>query len=189
MRKKNSWFLALWIVSFAVFLACSILFESPVCLYVASAMPILIVIWLPDREPNQYIRARHLKHVHLRTHDSGETGRLTISFNPGFIRWKQAGKLYFHLDSLSREETAEAAADQPPQASLSILPYDLTPHPSKPGWVGIDLDQVAARTTSLSITTDEVARFIIPLRDLEEIAVRHMAGLVSVARGGNQLHA
>jgi hypothetical protein len=190
MSKMKIWLLALWIALFVIFLGCSILFESPVCLYVASAMPILIVLWLPDSEQNQYIRRRHLKQVRLLTKSSGENGLLTISFTPGFVRWKPGSKLYFHLDTLSREEAGEAAetSEESSQTALSILPFDLVPHPRKSGWVGIQLDQVAARTASLSIATSEVARFIIPLQALEQAAIQRMAGLLPVD-GGKRLHA
>ncbi|SDE23604.1 hypothetical protein SAMN02799630_02977 [Paenibacillus sp. UNCCL117] len=189
MSTKKIWFLILWVLLFAVFLGLSIWLESPVCLHIASAIPILIVLCLPNREQNQYIRARHLKKVRLLAHDSGENGRLTISFTPGFIRWKQGGKLYFHLNTLSRGEAAAESANPHQQASLSVLPYDLAPHPSKSGWVGIDLEQLAARTASLAITTDEVVRLIIPLQDLEQVAVRHMAGLLPVGNNSKRLHA
>ncbi|MEK8132159.1 hypothetical protein WMW72_30100 [Paenibacillus filicis] len=190
MSKMKIWLLVLWITLFAVFLGCSILFESPVCLYVASALPILIVLWLPNPEQNQYIRRRHLKKVQLLTRNSGENGLLTITFTPGFVRWKRGAKLYFHLDTLSREEPVEAGepGEESPHTSLSILPFDLLPHPRKSGWVGIDLDQVAARTSSLAIATSQVARFVVPLQALEQAAIQRMAGLMQVG-GDKRLHA
>ncbi|WP_201317997.1 hypothetical protein [Paenibacillus sp. EPM92] len=191
MHKMKTWLFAASLVAFAVLLGLAIYYESTVYLYAASALPILIVIWLPDIERHQYIRPKHRKRVSLRIHSGGVNGKVTISFDPGFVRWRKAGKLYFHLDSLKREEAPETnmkpgkAAD----AGLPVLSYDLSAHPSKPGWIGIDLKQLAERTAGLSVTTDEVTRLTIRLGDLEEMAVRQMTNAVPVTSGSKQMQA
>ncbi|UJF34407.1 hypothetical protein [Paenibacillus hexagrammi] len=94
-----------------------------------------------------------------------ESGLLAIVFEPGDVSW-QRKMLYFHI-----EDIVTTASIQPHELSASIaaLPFDLKPHPSKKGWVGISLRQLAARIEQLSVTTAEINRIIIRMDDLQQI--------------------
>lgn len=191
MTKWKKWLFAGSLVAFSIMLGLAVYFESTVYLYIASGLPILIVLWLPDIERHQYIRPKHRQKVSLCVQSKGENGKLTITFPLGFIRWRRAGKLYFHLDSLNREESSNSGKKpaKVADAGLPVLAYDLSVHPSKPGWVGIDLRQLAERAAGLSVTTDEVTRLTIRMADLEEIAIQHMTKAAPVTRSSKQIQA
>ncbi|SCW43545.1 hypothetical protein SAMN04487970_10074 [Paenibacillus tianmuensis] len=196
MFKSNKWLLVLSVILFIGLLGLSVYYESIVYLHAASALPIAIVVFLPDLGRHQYIRSKPKAGVRFVKQTIGGDPVLTIAFKPGFIRWDQNRKLYFHLNSMGNSESSgapeakAAGGSGSTEAALAVLPFDLSLHPRKQGWIGIDLPQLAERTRSLSYTTDEVSRLLIRMADLEEAAMKVMVtpGAVT-ANKGKQLQA
>jgi hypothetical protein len=174
MSRKQVWLLYVYIFVFLGLLAMALWLQSENYIYAASVMPILIVLALPDLRRNQYIRSRKdHKAVRIYRSSNEEDPLLVIAFQPDFLQWNNK-KLYFHLNDIEASpEPADSSSAQ--QASLAVLAFDLSPHPRKTGWIGIDLKQLALRTANLPYTTDEITRLVIPMRDLEEAAVQMMA--------------
>ncbi|TDF96352.1 hypothetical protein [Paenibacillus piri] len=174
MSKKQSWLLIMYTFVFLALIGVAIWLQSELYLYAASALPILIVMALPDIRQHQYIRgSKDLKAVRIHKQSDGESPLVIMSFPPGFVRWN-CKKLFFHLNDI-QANTGFTEKPSEQQASLSVLGFDLSVHPSKTGWIGIDLDQLALRTANLSYTTDEITRFVIPVQDLEEAAIQMMS--------------
>ncbi|MCP1307738.1 hypothetical protein [Paenibacillus tyrfis] len=196
MFKSNKWLLVLSVILFIGLLGLAVYYESIVYLYAASALPVAIVIFLPDLGRHQYIRMKPKAGVRFVKQTIGGDPVLTIAFKPGFIRWNHSRKLYFHLNSMGNSESSgapeakAAGGSESTEAALAVLPFDLSLHPRKQGWIGIDLPQLAERTRSLSYTTDEVSRLLIRMADLEEAAMKVMVtpGAVT-ANEGKQLQA
>lgn len=174
MSKGKTFLFTGAIILFLILLSCSIFFESTQFLYAASAVPIFIVMLLPDIRQNQYIELKKDRGVRLVHQTAGDEPLLLIDFEPGFIRWN-CNKVYFDLNELSQASRNNDKEASSSSASLSVLAFDLSLHPRKSGWVGIDLSQLTERTRSLSYTTDEVTRLVIRMSDLEEAAVRLMS--------------
>nr|WP_210023570.1 MULTISPECIES: hypothetical protein [unclassified Paenibacillus] len=168
--------LCLSIIAFAGLLGFAIYYESAIYLYAASALPVVIVPLLPDMIKNQYADAVPKKSVRFVKLTVGGDPILAISFTPGFIRWNRGtGKLFFHLNQMSEIPELTGIPDRhqgTKEASLTVLPFDLSLHPRKQGWVGIDLCQLAQRTGSLPCTTSEVTRLLIRMSDLEAVAMQ-----------------
>lgn len=174
MSRRRNIFLIFSVIGFLVLTGLSIYFESTEFLYAASAFPILIVLFLPDIEQNQFIRTASAKHkgITFLKQTIGGHPSLMIIFPPGFVRWNRK-KLYFHFDQAIAAASASEQSKLRPlreSAALSVLPFDLNTHPRKKGWIGINLSQLAERTRNLSYTTEEVTRLSIPMSDLEETA-------------------
>ncbi|WP_079913542.1 hypothetical protein [Paenibacillus sp. 32352] len=185
MSKKNiKWFWT-FLILFAALLGLAALFQSDMLIYAASAIPIFIVLFLPDIKKHQYIRSRkHSKNFAIYKQDSGEETLVVIAFQPGFVRWK-AGRLYFHLNDISEDSSKAASVFQGSEgtvASLPVLSFDLSAHKRKTGWISIDLAQLEQRTTNLSYTTDEINRLVIRLKDLEEAALTIMSASASSSK-------
>ncbi|MCZ8523818.1 MULTISPECIES: hypothetical protein [Paenibacillus] len=187
MSKSNMYF-GLSVLVFLSLLGLSYRFESIYLLYAASAMPILITMLLPNRQGHQFIKAS--KRYRFRLEPMGGDPSLSVTFAPGDVRWTR-GKLYLPLKTVRKLKST--AGDSPEAAnapSLSVLPYDLSLHPSKKGWVGIDLLQLAERTRSLSYTTHEVSRLVIRISDLEAAAaVKPGTSPLPAAAAGERLQA
>lgn len=174
MSKKQKWSLVGSILLFVALLGLALLFESELFIYAASAIPILIVMVLPDIRQNQYVqRTKSEKGIQVYKVANEEDPLLVISFQPGFVCW-HCRKLYIDLNELHAEpiDVLPAAEDA---ASIPVLSFDLSAHPRRTGWFGIDLAQLSQRTVNLSYTTQEVNRFIIQMKDLEAIALLMMA--------------
>ncbi|WP_186445782.1 hypothetical protein [Paenibacillus cremeus] len=171
MTTKKWLYLYASIILFLGLIGMAVFNESTYFLYAASALPILIVIFLPDRDQAQYIPAKRSKNkkISITKQAAGGEATLSIAFPAGYVQWKRS-KLYFHLDSITEAEAAGTSEAR--SASLSVLPFDLSVHPRKQGWIGIDLAQMAERTRGLAYTTDEVNRFVIRMSDLEQAALQ-----------------
>lgn len=172
----------MYIFVFLALIGVAIMLQSAIYLYAASAMPILIVMALPDARTNQYIRGKKaLEAVKIYKLSDEENPLLILTCQPGFIHWNSK-KLYFNLNDVqSTPHSAELANEE--HASLSVLGFDLTAHPSKTGWIGIDLAQLKLRTANLSYTTDEITRLVIPMKDLEETALQMLSETTAVPLG------
>ncbi|SFL64976.1 hypothetical protein SAMN03159341_10863 [Paenibacillus sp. 1_12] len=173
MSKKQKWSLVSAVFLFVALLGLALLFESELFIYAASAIPILIVMTLPDIKQHQYIqRSKAQGDIQVYKVANGDEPLLVISFQPGFVRW-HCKKLYFDINELHAEsiETLPADGDA---ASIPVLSFDLSAHPRRTGWFGINLAQLSQRTVNLSYTTQEVNRFIVHMKDLESIALTMM---------------
>ncbi|CAG7646629.1 hypothetical protein ACFQI7_23970 [Paenibacillus allorhizosphaerae] len=177
MSKHKGLWLSASIVLFLALIALAIVFESTQFLYAASALPIVIVLLLPDIQ-NQYIHSNKKKQALFTKHGEGDEAAIAITFSPGYVQWKR-NKLYFRIDSVAVSDKTEAAVGAD-AVSLGVLPFDLCVHPRKAGWVGIDLSQIAERTRGLSFTTKEVTRLVIRMNDLETIGM-HLMGTAPIA--------
>ncbi|CRF28928.1 Uncharacterised protein [Mycobacterium tuberculosis] len=171
--KSKALWLSLSVIVFITLLGFAVYFESAIYLYAASALPVVIVPLLPDMVKHQYADADKNKNVRFTKLTIGSDPMLAISFTPGYIRWNRGtGKLYFHLNQIGEKpELTETPGQGNREASLTVLPFDLSVHPRKQGWVGIDLSQLAERTGSLSYTTNEVTRLLIRMSDLEAVVM------------------
>ncbi|WP_426451245.1 hypothetical protein ACP26L_03915 [Paenibacillus sp. S-38] len=190
MSKSNMYFV-LSVLVFLSLLGLSYLYESIYFLYAASAMPIAITMLLPERKAYQYMK--NSKRFRFRLETLGGEPALSVTFEPGDIRWTR-GRLYLQLKSLRKLKPAAGEASTQSNAgghtaSLPVLAFDLTPHPSKKGWIGIDLAQLAERTRSLSFTTHEVSRFVIRISDLESAAAAKEGAVPRPAAAGERLQA
>lgn len=172
------------IILFVVLLGLAALLQQEMLIYAASAVPILIVIFLPDIKKHQYIRSSQRSNdVTIYKQGEGEESILVIAFKPGFLQWKR-GLAYFHLNDIADEPRPELSALQN-AASISVLSFDLSAHPGKAGWIGINLTQLAQRTANLSYTTDEINRLVIRMIDLEEAALTMMSSAATASQGKN----
>ncbi|MCZ8515667.1 hypothetical protein O9H85_25300 [Paenibacillus filicis] len=169
MSKRKALLLAGSVIAFGILIACAVHFESTEYLYIASALPILIVLLLPDIRQNQFIVLKKNSGIRLIKQTEGQETLLVIEFTPGSILWDRT-MLYFDLNQLSEARPVSKSSE--PSASLSVLSFDLSLHPRKPNWIGIRLNQISERTRSLSYTTEEVTRLVIRMSDLEETAVQ-----------------
>jgi hypothetical protein len=174
MSKKQKWSLFGAILLFIALLGLALLFESELFIYAASAIPILIVLALPDIRQQQYIQnGKNPDGIQFYKIANSDDPLLIISFQPGYVRW-HCKKLFFNLNEMKAEtvEILPAAGDS---ASIPVLSFDLSAHRRRTGWFGIDLAQLSQRTVNLSYTTEEVNRFVIHMKDLEAVALLMMA--------------
>lgn len=187
MSKKQKWSLVSAVFLFVALLGLALLFESELFIYAASAIPILIVMTLPDIKQHQYIQRSKAKNdIQIYKITNDDDPLLVISFQPGFVRW-HCQKLYFNLEDLHPDSIDSLPADED-TASIPVLSFDLTAHPRRMGWFGINLAQLSKRTVNLSYSTQEVNRFIIHMKDLEAIALLMMTSttpLVSNNKSSN----
>jgi hypothetical protein len=180
MTKKQIWSLIGAVFLFVALLGLALLFESELFIYAASAIPILIVLVLPDIRQNQYMHSgKNASNVQFVKVANGDEPLIVISFQPGFVRW-HCRKLYFDLNDLQLN-SAETLPSVGNSASISLLSFDLSAHPRRAGWFGIDLAQISQRTANLSYTTEEVNRFVIQMKDLEEVSLIMAVASSSVA--------
>lgn len=186
MFKKHYWILFSSIVVFAGLIAAAIALQSELFLYAASGIPIVIFYVLPDIKQNQFIRSDKDRDKFKLIQQTGSGEPLMIlSFEPDFVRW-ECSKLYFHLNDIITDVPAASASSTDTEASVSVLAFDLSPHPKKTGWVGIDLEQLTQRLANLSYTTDEVTRFVMQVQDLEDIALQMMGSTTTASLAKNK---
>jgi hypothetical protein len=181
MSNRQLWILGSSIVLLLGLIGLAIFFQSELFLYAASALPILIVSVLPDIRQNQYIRGpKDREAIQLYKQSNGEDPLMIVAFQPGFVRWK-CKKLFFYLADIEKHPSPPQDTQQGRAVSLSVLAFDLSLHRDKPGWIGIDLAQLAQRTAHLSYTTDEITRFVIRMSDLEQTALQMLSAQSPVA--------
>lgn len=186
-KRKKLWLSGIALL-FIGLLLLAVILESEHFIYIASMLPIFMVLLLPDIRQDQYVRAKGTNDIQLYQQQIGEEPMLMIAFQPGSIRWNNR-RLYFRFEEMA---SAPLIPRTPSTASLAVLPYDLVPHPKKPGWMGIELRQLVERTSGLPYSTEEIARMTIRVSDLE-LAALHMAnpskGAASAQAGKKSLQA
>lgn len=191
-KSRSSW-LRLSIIALVGLLGLAVYLESAIYLYAASAFPLVIALLMPDWAKHQYVKARKNNHVRFVRLTVGSDPMLAISFVPGYIRWNRGSrKLYFRWNAMN--ESPEHDVSPNPGAhetSITVLPYDLSAHPRKQGWIGIDLSQLAERTGPMSYSINEVTRLLIRVSDLEAVAMPKSAssGSTLSPAAGKQLQA
>jgi hypothetical protein len=179
---KNRIYLLLSVSIFILLIGLAVYMESAYLLYAASAVPLVIVPFLPDIRTSQYVKAgkNGKKEVTIVKSTGGNgQGHVILSFPPGFIAWHKH-RLYFRIDDI--EPMASHETTDNITASMSVLKFDLMPHPRKKGWIGIQLANLAERTKGLSYTTAEVNRLIMNAADIEETLFRPQTAAVSQNR-------
>lgn len=167
--KNNYLGLILSIIAFLVICSLAFVFESIIFIYIASACPIIIVYLIPNSRTSQWIRTGKdtdkVDQYIIQANESRESDLLIITFQNGYIDWDNR-TLYF---SLGKVATVTKDHHDNNAASLSVLKHDLFMHPSKRGWIGIELSHLAQRVDYLSYTTDEVNRLVIRVADITAI--------------------
>jgi hypothetical protein len=169
MKKTNTFGLIFSILLFVIFIVLSIMFESTDYLYVASMLPLFIVLFLPDLKSSQYIKpakqGNKVRLIKLQEKEPSPTDLFVISFEPGYVQWHREN-LYFRLSD------AVTHANLPPDphtASMAVLQYDLKRHPRKKNWIGVSLKQIVPRTQQLSYTPNEINRLVIQMQDIHNV--------------------
>jgi hypothetical protein len=156
---------------FVVLLGAAIYYQSSNFLYAASAVPILIVIFIPDIKSSQYIKPGRSNRVSL-SKSGGADGPelLAITFEPGYVNWRKRIVYFAVADAFDAptDGTNDAAAPDI-IASLRVLKYDLLPARNNNRWIGIQLDNLKERSTSLAFSLDTVNRLAIPMDDIREL--------------------
>lgn len=166
MKIKNGIIITSGMILFAVLIAAAIFLQSAYLLYAASAIPFLLVPFIPDIPGSQKLK-NHNKSGDVRIYRTGSSaldGLIIIDFTPGTIYWNKR-RLYFSMEGV---ETVPAHAVPVEAASVPVLSYDLFRHPRKTNWYGIRLNHLVERLHAFSFTTDEIARLVIRLEDLDQ---------------------
>jgi hypothetical protein len=161
---RSRWLLWTSIVIFITFFVGSIWKQSPLLLYIASAMPIFVVLFMPDIRGVQKLKL-HQKGVDIvkLAGAAGEPEWLVVSFRPGTIYWHRK-TLHIPLESV---ETVQTVNSDEYTAALTVLSYDVLPR-KKSGYIRIALGHLAARTAGMPFTVNEVNRLLIPLVDVAQ---------------------
>lgn len=153
--------LLIGLTAFAAFLGSSIVYESPLLLYIASAIPVFVVPFLPDIRRSQLLRPNRRGVEIVRLLDGGP-GWLVVTFPRGTIDWR-CKTLFVPFRNVPTVETVRRDDDT---ALLTVLRHDLRLHRLRSGRIGIYLPNLSARTANLDFTVHEVNRLMIPLADI-----------------------
>ncbi|WP_409341955.1 hypothetical protein [Paenibacillus sp. MBLB4367] len=169
MKRKSITFLCIGLLVFGLLIALAIWQQSAYLLYAASAVPLLIVPFIPDIRSNQHLKASRKDNVQiykLATIEGAPANHLIVQFEPGKVNWNR--KMLY----VSMKDAPTVAKDvfAPDSASVPVLTFDLVLHKRKSDLIGILLQNVKQRTSSFSFTTEEITRLVIRLEDLAEPA-------------------
>jgi hypothetical protein len=156
---------------FVVLLGAAVYYQSSNFLYAASAVPILIVIFIPDIKSSQYIKPGRSNRVSLsKTGGADGPELLSITFEPGYVNWKRRIVYFAATDAFDAPTDGANAVTAPDIiASLRVLKYDLLPARDRNRWIGIQLDNLKERSTSLAFSLDTVNRLVIQMDDIREL--------------------
>lgn len=159
---KNKWSLLLALLVFCAFFISSILLESPLLLYIASAIPIIIVPLLPDIKTKQRLRPQR-KGVDIvkLNGDSGKPEWLIVSFKPGTVLWNRKTLIISYAEA----RTVQTVPADEYTAALTVLQYDMRIR-EKSQRIGISLPNLMQRIAAMPFTVHEVNRLVIPLVDV-----------------------
>jgi hypothetical protein len=165
MKNKNSLAVIIGLLLFGGLITAAILLQSAYLLYAATAIPILLVPFIPDIKTSKTLKpgSSNSKIRMYRTdHPDGE-GFLIIEADPGAIPWNKR-RLYFPVTGIPVLADSSHTVNT---AGIPILQYDLIKHRRKSNVYGIELANLAPRFRTLSYTADEVTRLIIRLEDIK----------------------
>ncbi|MGG1556114.1 hypothetical protein [Paenibacillus ferrarius] len=168
MKPKMFGLLASFLL-FVIFIVLSLVYQSTIYLYIASALPIAIVPFLPDIRTDHFVKANRtdgkVRLIAMENKNGSDTDFLVLLVEPGYLRWNR-GRLYFNLADVMQDVYIKP---DPMAATITVLKYDLQLHHRKKNWIGISLPQLAQRTEQLSYTTNEINRLLISVSDLQEL--------------------
>ncbi|TMV50667.1 hypothetical protein FE783_08210 [Paenibacillus mesophilus] len=172
---KNKWLLLLGLIVFAAFFISSILRESPLLLYIASAIPIFIVFTMPDIKTSQRLKP-HMKGVEIvkLTGNSGEPEWLIVTFKPGTVYWNRK-TLFIPFEEAP---TVQMVNTDDYTAALTVLKYDLKIR-QKSGKIGVSIPNLTERTAGMPFTVHEVNRLILSLADFTDAPQATMPAAVA----------
>lgn len=180
--KTNIFGLVSSLLLFVIFLVLSVSFQSIYFVYIASVLPLFIVLFLPDIRSNQTIRSGKnpgaVKIIKVQANDVSSVEQFVLVFEPGSIDWNKS-QLYFCPEEAV---TYSALKPGPYTAAIPVLKYDLREHPRKKSYVGIFLPNLIERTKQLSYTTNEVNRLVIQAEDLDELLSHSLRKVASSGR-------
>ncbi|WP_438444577.1 hypothetical protein [Gorillibacterium sp. sgz5001074] len=182
MKSKNGLAVMVGLIIFVLLIGLAILLQSAYLLYAATAVPILLVPFLPDWSSTQTLRpGRRTSKVRLyRTAQEEGEGFLVIEADPGAIQWNKR-KLLFSLEGVPVHTGDPLPASS---AALTVLLYDLSKHGRKKSRFAIELAHLKDRVSSLSYTTDEVTRLVIRMEDLSTLDPAFQAPRTTQVRKG-----
>ncbi|WP_442601645.1 hypothetical protein [Paenibacillus sp. KN14-4R] len=170
MQKKNYIWLYVSIIAFIILCALAFVFQSIYFIYAASAVPIIIVLFMPDMNGVQWISPSKSKNrlliYKVQASDPSDSDMLIISFQPGYVNWNKR-YLYFSLDKIP---TLPQVQVEDFTTNLAVLSSDLHMHKSKQGFVGISVPNLIERSKPMPYTTNEVNRMTIRMADLHHVA-------------------
>lgn len=131
-------------------------------LYIASAIPIFVVLFMPDIKTSQRLKPdqKGVEIVKL-SGNADEPEWLIVSFRPGTVNWNRK-TLNIPFD---RAPTVQTVHTDEYTAALTVLNYDLQTN-KKSGHINLSIANLAARATGMPFTVHEVNRLIIPLSDI-----------------------
>src|SRR5690606_5306382 len=127
--KASKTLLLISLTLFVILFGASVWLQSPILLYIASAIPIFIVPFLPDIPTSQRLQpGKQSVQVLKRTDPAGEEAEwLVVSFQPGTIQWNRKWLVIptkgGHVDMNS--QAPNGGHDSEYTASLTVLKYDL----------------------------------------------------------------
>ncbi len=165
--KANRTLLILSLILFAIMFGASVWQESPILLYIASAIPIFIVPFLPDIPTSQKLSTgKQSVEIIKRADASGEEAEwLVVSFQPGTIQWNRKW-LVIPTEGVS---VGSPNHTDDYTASLTVLKYDLKDRKNRNGTISINLPNLIQRMSGLSFTVEEANRLMIRMEDLETV--------------------
>jgi hypothetical protein len=122
---------------------------------------------LPDIRTNQWLKRDGNAGVDLyllKPEGATKSEFLVLEFAPKKLKWNKQS-LYFPVTEEKYPVLAEVKSSD--TASATVLPYDLSVHPRKPGWYQINLRNLKERQSSgLPVTPNEIGRILICLDDI-----------------------
>lgn len=179
-KRKRYLFLFSGILLFIALLVSSVLAESPLLLYLASAVPMFIVPFLPDIPKNQQLQPDRQGVEIVKLAAAGDEPEwLVVSFAPGTVQWDKKVLLVPVKEAPIVTQLPQADYT----ASLTVLAYDLHKRKSKRGQIGIYLPNLIERTAGLPYTIQEVNRLMIRMEDIENLLTPKSVSSVRQSRG------
>ncbi|MEF3313138.1 hypothetical protein PV433_30050 [Paenibacillus sp. GYB004] len=182
---KSKGYLLAGLIIFAAFFGSSIFFESPLLLYIASAIPIFIVPFLPDIRTSQRLKPEQKGVEIVKLISDGGPEWLVVSFRPGTVNWSRRTLIV----PFEQAPTVESVPTDDYTAALTVLQYDLRVRKGRQGRFGILLSNLSERTTGMPFTVNEVNRLLIPLNDIAESMPMPMPASAAVTSHSVELQA
>lgn len=184
MKSKNSLAVIAGILIMAGCIAAAIKLQSAYLLYAATAVPILLVPFIPDIKTSRTLKPGGPS-SRIRIYRTGQQdgqGFIVIEAAPGAIPWSKR-RLYFPVTGIPSAPAPKHSMDT---AGIPVLQYDLVRHRRKKHLYGIELANLAARFRTLSYTPDEVTRLVVRMEDLAAAGSTHTGTRSSAMEKGLQ---
>jgi hypothetical protein len=162
-NRKNHMIFYSGLLLFLITFGLSVLFQSAILLYIASAMPMLVVPFLPDLQSSQFLKTRrNVEIVRLNEGDpASET--LVITFEPERIYWNRK-YLYISLDKV---ESVSQLQSKEHTVAMTVLRHDLK-FQHKKNRIGIYLPNLIERLGAMPYTPNEVNRLVLRMDDVRD---------------------